>query len=66
MGESYPLHKVTLWLRASDWPWLQARYPNKATTMIRDLVIEHRRQIEDYESQGMRGIAATALDLDKL
>ena len=66
MGESYSLHKITLWLRASDWAWLQARHRYGASKVIRDLVIEHRRQIEEYESQGMRGIAATAFDLSKL
>jgi hypothetical protein len=48
--EPYPMTKVTLWIRAEDWPWLQARYPYGASRVIRDLIIEHRREIEELEA----------------
>ena len=48
--EAYPLHKITLWIRADDWPWLQARHRYDASRVIRELVIEYRRKVEEREA----------------
>jgi hypothetical protein len=51
--EPYPLQRITIWIRDGDWAWLQKRYPYKASSTIRELIIEHRRQIEAprYEAE---------------
>ena len=48
--EPYPLTKITLWIRDEDWPWLQARYPYDASRVTRNLIIEHRRKIEELKT----------------
>ena len=62
--EPYTLHKITLWIRDIDWPWLQAKYPNDASRVIRNLIIEHRRKIEELEAP--RGTERWDLNLDGL
>src|SRR6516164_7688932 len=48
---AYPPCKITLWVGEDDWEWLKARSgPLGASRIVRDLIIEHRRKIEDLEA----------------
>jgi hypothetical protein len=58
---SYPLTKITLWVGVDDWEWLQARHRYHASRVIRNLIIEHRRNIEQPETPQWE-----ALDLEGL
>jgi hypothetical protein len=43
--------KISLWIRLSDWPWLHQRYGSHgASKVIRELIVEHRRKIEELEA----------------
>jgi hypothetical protein len=49
--EAYTMCKVSLWIRESDWPWLHQRYGSHgASKVIRELIVAHRRKIEELEA----------------
>jgi hypothetical protein len=62
---AYPLRKMTIWIGVDQWEWLQARRGSYAgaAKIIRDLVDQHRREIEEPEAPRW---AEEALDLEGL
>lgn len=57
----YPLVKISLWVGADDWRWLQTQCPNDASRVIRDFLLTLRKESEERDAQ-----RAQPLDLSQL
>ena len=59
---SYPVTKISLWVGADDWTWLQTRHRYDASRVVRDLIGDYRRQTEapgwaeEIESLDLEGL----------
>ena len=63
---AFTLIKTTLWLPEDDWQWLKARSrPQGAARVVRDLIHEHRRKMEELEAP-RKGKGWEAADLERL
>jgi hypothetical protein len=44
---SGPTVKISMWVGASDWQWLQTRHRNDASRVVRDLIADYVRKTRD-------------------
>jgi hypothetical protein len=42
----YPLTKISAWVGAADWEWLQSRHRYDASAVLRQLIGDYRRKME--------------------
>jgi hypothetical protein len=62
---SYQVVKISAWVSATDWSWLQSRHPHQASDVLRRLIGDYRRKMEGRERPHTAEDFA-ALDLERL
>lgn len=58
---AYPLTKISAWVDDDDWQWLQTRHRYEASAVLRRLIHDYRRSIEEPQQFDL-----ATLDLDEL
>jgi hypothetical protein len=62
---AYPLTKISAWVDATDWAWLQSRHRYDASAVLRQLIGQYRRKIEEPEEE-LAPLDLEELDLENL